>query len=106
MLTDDPFATSTGTPHRTASTALPRVSVTAAELGDAGLMVADLFVRLDMAKSKAEARRLIKGGGARLDGEAIKEETYAVTPATFAGKPEIMLSAGKKKHGMVELANK
>lgn len=80
------------------------MSVTAAELGDAGLMVADLFVRLEMAKSKAEARRLIKGGGARLDGEAIKEETFAVTPATFAGKTEIMLSAGKKKHGMVELA--
>ncbi len=83
--------------------ALPRVSVTAAELGEAGLMAADLFVRLDMAKSKAEARRLIKGGGARLDGEPIKEETFVVTSAAFGGKAEIMLSAGKKKHGMVEL---
>jgi tyrosyl-tRNA synthetase len=82
------------------------VSVTAAELGEAGLMAADLFVRLDLAKSKAEARRLIKGGGARIDGEPIKEETFVVTPAAFQGKPEIMLSAGKKKHGMVELLAK
>lgn len=83
--------------------ALPRVVVGKAELGEAGLQVAELFVRLEMAKSKAEARRLIKGGGARLDGEAIKDETFVVTAASFV-KPEIMLSAGKKKHGIVELS--
>lgn len=84
--------------------ALPRVVVGKAELGDAGMQVAELFVRLEMSKSKAEARRLIKGGGARLNGEAIKDETFVVTAASFI-KPEIMLSAGKKKHGIVELSN-
>lgn len=83
--------------------ALPRVVVTKSELGDAGVQVAELFVRLDLAKSKAEARRLIKGGGARLNGEQIKEETFVVTVDSF-DKPEIMLSAGKKKHGMIELS--
>jgi tyrosyl-tRNA synthetase len=83
--------------------ALPRVVVGKAEFGEGGLQVAELFVRLELAKSKAEARRLIKGGGARLDGEAIKDETFVVTVDSFA-KPEIMLSAGKKKHGIVELA--
>lgn len=85
------------------TSALPRVVVGKEELGEAGLQVAELFVRLEMAKSKAEARRLIKGGGARLDGEAIKDETFVVTAASFV-KPEIMLSAGKKKHGIVELS--
>jgi tyrosyl-tRNA synthetase len=74
--------------------ALPRVVVEKAELGEGGVQVAELFVRLEMAKSKAEARRLIKGGGVRLDG---------VAAASFV-KPEIMLSAGKKKHGIVELS--
>ena len=66
--------------------------------------MADFFVRLELVKSKAEARRLIKGGGARLDGEAIKDETFVITLDLFS-KPEIMLSAGKKKHGIVELSS-
>lgn len=66
------------------------------------IQVAELFVRLDMAKSKNEARRLIKGGGAKQDGEVIKEETKVLTAAEFKGT-EVMLSAGKKKHGIVEL---
>jgi tyrosyl-tRNA synthetase len=80
------------------------VTIKADELA-AGLMVADLFVRLELTKSKNEARRLIKGGGARLDGESIKEETMVLTAEHFASKAEVMLSAGKKKHGMVELAS-
>jgi tyrosyl-tRNA synthetase len=81
---------------------LPRVTLSEADVGS-GLQVADLFVRLDLAKSKAEARRLIKGGGARLDGEVISDEALVVGLDSFK-KPEIMLSAGKKKHGIVELA--
>lgn len=60
-------------------------------------------MKLDMAKSKGEAKRLIKGGGAKIDGQAIKDEQFVLTAAAFTEKGEVMLSAGKKKHGMVEL---
>jgi tyrosyl-tRNA synthetase len=82
---------------------LPRVFVGAEELGGDGKPVIDLFIALGMASSKADARRLIKGGGARIDGEKIADEALLVTAAAFEGAPEIRLSAGKKRHGIVEL---
>ena len=59
----------------------------------------------------ADARRLIKGGGARIDGEKIQDEGMALTAETFAGADqgkegaaEVRLSAGKKRHGIVQLS--
>lgn len=72
-------------------------------VGVSAPQVAELFVRLDMAKSKAEARRLIKGGGAKQDGQVITEETKLLVAGEFK-TAEVMLSAGKKKHGIVELS--
>ena len=68
-----------------------------------GLSVLDLFVKLDLTKSKGEARRLIKGGGAKLNDTKIDDENLVVTKADFVSG-EAKLSAGKKKHGIVELA--
>ncbi len=59
--------------------------------------VLDAFVELGLVASKKEARRLIDGGGARLDGVAIDDATLTITPADAPQR----LSAGKKKHGLV-----
>ena len=45
----------------------------------------------------------MSGGGARLNGEKLEDAELVVSAATFAGKSELKLSAGKKKHGIVEL---
>ena len=84
---------------------LPRIIITKEDLGSEGKMIADYFVALELTKTKSEARRLIKGGGAKLDGVQIKEETFMLTTDAFDGekKKEVMLSAGKKKHAMIEL---
>eukprot|EP00965_Chrysotila_dentata_P006352 208003-Pleurochrysis_carterae.AAC.3 len=78
-----------------------RVQVKAAEIGD-GVPVIDLFVSLEFAKSKSEVRRLISGGGAKLNDAKIERADTVVTRDTFS-EGELKLSAGKKKHGIVEL---
>jgi tyrosyl-tRNA synthetase len=64
------------------------------------LPLVDALVALRFAASKGEARRLIKGGGARVDGEKVADEAAVLT---IAGAP-IRVSAGKKHHGMVNPA--
>lgn len=62
--------------------------------------VIDALVELGLVASKGEARRMIRGGGARIDGEKIDDENATVC----AGTEPVRLSAGKKKHGVVVAA--
>ena len=82
---------------------LPRIFVEASELEGDGKRFADLFMDLELTKSKKEARRLIAGGGAKVDGEKIADEMAALTMADMDGKTEVVLRAGKKRAGVVEL---
>ncbi|MEM7745932.1 MAG: S4 domain-containing protein [Pseudomonadota bacterium] len=70
---------------------------------EVGMSVVDLFIRLELAKTKSEVRRLIKGGGAKLNDQKITDESFVVDMSTFDGKDELKLSSGKKKHGIIFL---
>jgi tyrosyl-tRNA synthetase len=59
--------------------------------------IVDALVGIGFAVSKGEARRLINGGGARLDGEQISDENFIITKASR----DIRISSGKKKHGII-----
>ncbi|MBC2669431.1 tyrosine--tRNA ligase [Novosphingobium piscinae] len=65
----------------------------------AGLSLVDALVGIGFAASRGEAKRLIAGGGAKVDGEAVTDET-----AHIVGGSEVRLSAGKKKHGILRPA--
>jgi tyrosyl-tRNA synthetase len=52
---------------------------------------------LGMTASKGEARRLIAGGGARIDGASVSDENLVIS----ASSSPIKISAGKKKHGLL-----
>ena len=82
---------------------LPRIFVSVEDIGGEGKRFADLFLELKLASSKKDARRLIAGGGARLGEDKIESETAALTAADFDGKTEVVLRAGKKRAGVVEL---
>ena len=82
---------------------LPRIFVEARELEGDGKRYADLFMELELTKSKKEARRLIAGGGAKLDGEKIVDEMGSLKMQDLEGKTEVVLRAGKKRAGVVEL---
>ena len=62
--------------------------------------VVDAYLELGLVASKKEARRLIDGGGARIDGEPVTDPGQMIAPSDVP----IQLSAGKKKHGMVKRA--
>ena len=72
--------------------ALPTLAVSGGSIS-----VVDALVGLGFCASKGEARRLIKGGGARVEGEKIDDETATITVAG-----EVRLSAGKKHHGLLK----
>jgi tyrosyl-tRNA synthetase len=61
------------------------------------ISVIDALVALNFVTSKKEARRMIQGGGARVEGDAVTDEDAVI--ATQAGP--VKISAGKKKHGLI-----
>lgn len=85
-----------------AAEGLPTIEISAAELS-AGLPVLALFVRAGLAASNGEARRLIAGGGARLNDNKIDSDQMTVTANDLNGDV-IKLSAGKKKHALITVA--
>jgi tyrosyl-tRNA synthetase len=70
------------------------------EVQAAGIGLVDALVDIGFAASRGEAKRLIAGGGARVDGLAISDETFHIRPRAA----EVRLSAGKKKHGILRPA--
>jgi tyrosyl-tRNA synthetase len=82
---------------------LPRILISASDLQGEGKPFADLFLELGFASSKKEARRLIAGGGAKLNDDKIQGEMASLTMADLKGKKEVLLRAGKKRAGVVEL---
>jgi tyrosyl-tRNA synthetase len=83
--------------------ALPTIEVDAARLA-AGVPAFELFRLAGLAGSNADARRLIRGGGGRLNNEAIADETRLITAADLDVDGRIKLSAGKKRHAVVRVA--
>eukprot|EP01041_Mallomonas_annulata_P011810 gene11810-24741_t len=53
---------------------------------------------LDSLPTISEAKRLIKGGGARINGEKVDDELFTVTSKDFDENGRLKLSSGKKKH--------
>ncbi len=83
-----------------AGEALPTVEIPRAELA-AGIAAFDLFRRAGLSASGGEARRLIKGGGARINDRKAASETASVTLDDLNSDGVIKLSAGKKRHALV-----
>ena len=82
---------------------LPRIAVPRAEL-EAGIPAFELLQRAGLAGSKGDARRLIRGGGGRLNDQAFANEMQTVSLADLTAEGVIKLSSGKKKHVIVEPA--
>lgn len=82
---------------------LPVVTIEAARL-EGGVPILDLFVESGLAASKGEARRLIKGGGAKQNDQPVPGDSYTSTIADLTDAGFIKLSAGKKRHVLVKVA--
>ncbi|MDX1710350.1 MAG: tyrosine--tRNA ligase [Rhodovibrionaceae bacterium] len=81
---------------------LPVIEVPRARL-EAGVPAYELFREAGLAESNGAARRLIKGGGARVNDSKIADEnaSLSVSHLDDAEQGVIKLSAGKKRHALV-----
>ena len=80
---------------------LPQISLSAEEADGLGMIAA--LVKVGFAKSNGEARRLIRGGGARLNDVAINDEDHVMQDADF-GDGRAKISAGKKRHALIVIS--
>ena len=67
----------------------------------AGVPLFTLLHRAGLAASGGEARRLVKGGGARINDAVADNETRPVTLEDLSADGVVKLSAGKKRHVLV-----
>ena len=79
---------------------LPTLTLTAADLAD-GISIVQLLVKSGLAGSGKEAKRLISENGARMDDAPLTDAGLMVDAAALT--TPIKLSAGKKRHALVQL---
>ncbi len=83
-----------------AGTDLPTVEITSDNL-QLGIAAFELFHQAGLANSRGEARRLIKGGGAKINDTAVSNEMHKIGTTDINADGFIKLSAGKKRHVLV-----
>ena len=79
---------------------LPTVEIARAEI-EAGIGVLTLFTQAGLASSNGDARRLIKGGGAKINDAQVSDERANIGTEAINADGVIKLSAGKKRHALV-----
>ncbi len=79
---------------------LPTTDIPRTEL-EAGIALFATLARAGLASSNSEARRLIKGGGARVNDVAIQDEMFEINASAINDDGVIKLSAGKKRHALI-----
>lgn len=99
------FASSTGWDDAPADDprweSMPSAEVSADDLA-AGLPFFDALRRAGLCKSGGEARKLIQGGGAKINDVKITDEHHKITAADIRSHGRIVLSSGKKKHAVLK----
>ena len=79
---------------------LPTLTLSAEEVGD-GISIVQLLVKSGLAGSGKEAKRLISENGAKINDEPLAEAGMMIDAAALA--TPIKLSAGKKRHALVQI---
>jgi tyrosyl-tRNA synthetase len=79
---------------------LPTVDLPRARLA-AGIPAFELLHEAGLAESRTEARKLIKGGGGRLNDKPIAGDTATVDESDLDSSGTLKLSAGRKRHVLV-----
>ncbi len=90
-----------GTHSAGADESVPATTYNSADVVDT-MPVVDLFCETGLCKSKSDARRLVKQGGAYVNGERLSAFDQIVGSADVDGN-EILLRAGKKKYHKIIL---
>lgn len=71
---------------------------------NSGLSILDLLVESALAKSKGQARNLIKQGGVYLNNVRLDDENIILSPKNLAAESTMVLRSGKRKYFIVRFA--
>ena len=82
--------------HATPSVAVPAHEMTAC-------LYTELAVQSKLVKSKSEAMRLIKQGGAYLNNTQVKSPSYVMQSSDLIGGEYVLVGAGKKKKVLIRI---
>ena len=80
---------------------LPTIDVPRSEFAD-GLGVLTALVKAGLCPSTSDARRQVKGGGAKLNDQPITDERLQLSPNNLDGDGTLKLSLGKKRHVLLK----
>ena len=76
-----------------------------ASVGDiVGMQLPDVMVQVGMQPTKAAVRRMIKGGGVRINNEKVEDELYEIKAEDVIDGKFVLLAAGKKNKMLIEVA--
>lgn len=79
----------------------PSLGIPSAEIRGGKLSVIDALIKLSLASSKNEARRLIQQRGVYLDGRPVEAVNAVIPDVEPSGS--VTLRVGKKKHGILKI---
>ena len=79
---------------------LPSFDMASADI-EAGIQVFDALCRAGLCASNGEAKRLIKGGGARVNDKQVKNDSDKITAGDLNPDGVVKLSSGKKRHALL-----
>jgi tyrosyl-tRNA synthetase len=82
---------------------LPTVEIPHGEF-EAGIGVLTAFVKAGLVASNGEARRQIKGGGLRVNDNAVTDEKMTLSGANLTPEGVVKLSLGRKRHVLLRPA--
>jgi tyrosyl-tRNA synthetase len=80
---------------------LPTFAIEAGDLGRT-LRVIDAALLAKLVSSRGEARRLIRGGGLRVNDKVVQDETQLLTANDLNPEKVIKLSLGRKNHALLK----
>ena len=81
---------------------MPTSEFADSDIPEEGILVADLMVKMEIAKSKGEAKRLIEQGGVTIDGEKVTGIDASVSKAAL--KEGVKVRKGKKVYKKAVIA--
>ena len=84
----------------TSTVSLPTIDISLKDLSS-GILVYTLLTTSGLTQSNSESRRLIKGGGCRINDDSIKDEMTMIRNKNLDNNGLIKLSAGKKRHVLI-----
>lgn len=81
---------------------LPSISLSESAL-KTGISVIDALRETGLVETNGEAKRLIQGGGARINDVSVQDGAQLITLSDLTGEGYIKVSSGKKKHALIKL---